>query len=247
MYRRPSVSGCTGRAVRGRRRYIRVAGSAVASSRASSNGSSNAATRSTASPGLTAISAGTPAFSPFRARRGTSAQAATSRGCWRTANGWNQTCSRRYRTGSTCSPCRACCGRFSPAGACCWASCATSSNGLLARAYGRARPGARPGMILFVQTFGDLVNFNPHIHVLAADGTFDADGGFTVLPPIPRKVLEPWFRREDARLAAHGILGPQRSARRRARRFCAAQPRAIHASGAVIAGNRGTGVRVTGL
>lgn len=67
---------------------------------------------------------------------------------------------------------------------------------LLARAYGRARPGARPGMILFVQTFGDLVNFNPHIHVLAADGTFDADGGFTVLPPIPRKVLEPWFRAE---------------------------------------------------
>jgi len=51
-------------------------------------------------------------------------------------------------------------------------------------------------MILFVQTFGDLVNFNPHIHVLSADGVFDADGGFTVLPPIPRKVLEPWFRAE---------------------------------------------------
>jgi hypothetical protein len=58
---------------------------------------------------------------------------------------------------------------------------------LLARAYGRARPGARPGMILFVQTFGDLVNFSPHIHVLAADGTFNADGGFTVLPPIPER------------------------------------------------------------
>ena len=67
---------------------------------------------------------------------------------------------------------------------------------LLARAYGSARPGARPGMILFVQTFGDLVNFNPHIHVLAADGVFAAGGGFTVLPPIPRKVLEPWFRAE---------------------------------------------------
>jgi len=67
---------------------------------------------------------------------------------------------------------------------------------LLARAYESARPRARAGMILFVQTFGDLVNFNPHIHVLAADGVFDADGGFTVLPPIPRKVLEPWFRAE---------------------------------------------------
>ena len=67
---------------------------------------------------------------------------------------------------------------------------------LLDHAYASARPGARPGLILFVQTFGDLVNFNPHIHVLAADGAFDADGGFTVLPPLPRKVLEPWFRAE---------------------------------------------------
>jgi len=32
--------------------------------------------------------------------------------------------------------------------------------------------------------------------VLAADGVFDAEGGFTVLPPIPRKVIEPWFRKE---------------------------------------------------
>jgi len=78
---------------------------------------------------------------------------------------------------------------------------------LLARAYGSARPGARPGIILFVQTFGDLVNFNPHIHVLAADGVFDADGGFTVLPPIPRKVLEPWFRAEVlALLRREGLL-----------------------------------------
>jgi hypothetical protein len=67
---------------------------------------------------------------------------------------------------------------------------------LFARFYASARPGARAGMILFVQTFGDLVNFNPHIHMLAADGAFDADGGFTVLPPIPRKVLEPLFRAE---------------------------------------------------
>jgi hypothetical protein len=31
--------------------------------------------------------------------------------------------------------------------------------------------------------------------VLTADGAFDADGGFSVLPPIPRKLLEPWFRK----------------------------------------------------
>jgi hypothetical protein len=67
---------------------------------------------------------------------------------------------------------------------------------LFARFYASARPGARPGIILFVQTFGDLVTFNPHIHVLAAHGAFDADGAFTVLPPIPRTVLEPWFRKD---------------------------------------------------
>ncbi len=67
---------------------------------------------------------------------------------------------------------------------------------LFARLYASARPGARPGLILFVQTFGDLVNYNPHIHVLAADGVFDAEGGFSVLPPLPRKLIEPWFRAE---------------------------------------------------
>jgi hypothetical protein len=67
---------------------------------------------------------------------------------------------------------------------------------LLDSAYASTKPGARAGMILFVQTFGGLVTFNPHIHVLAADGVFDAAGGFSVLPPIPRKVLEPWFRAE---------------------------------------------------
>ncbi len=66
---------------------------------------------------------------------------------------------------------------------------------LFARLCATARPGARPGLILFVQTFGDLVNYNPHIHVLATDGAFDADGSFKMLPPIPRKLLEVSFRK----------------------------------------------------
>jgi hypothetical protein len=37
--------------------------------------------------------------------------------------------------------------------------------------------------------------YNPHIHVLAADGAFDADGVFRALPPIPRKLLESAFRK----------------------------------------------------
>jgi hypothetical protein len=78
---------------------------------------------------------------------------------------------------------------------------------LFARFYASARPGARPGLILFVQTFGDLVNYNPHIHVLAADGAFDADGRFRVLPPVPRKLLESAFRKEVlALLRREGLL-----------------------------------------
>ncbi len=34
-------------------------------------------------------------------------------------------------------------------------------------AYRAASPHARPGFILFVQTFGDLVNFNPHVHAFS--------------------------------------------------------------------------------
>src|SRR5437667_10341926 len=49
----------------------------------------------------------------------------------------------------------------------------------------RRRVEGRPGLILFVQTFGDLLTFNPHIHVLAADGVFRADGAFVVMPAIP--------------------------------------------------------------
>lgn len=66
---------------------------------------------------------------------------------------------------------------------------------LLAGAYAEAAPGARPGLILFVQTFGDLANFNPHVHVLAADGAFHPAGRFVPLPPVPEALLEGGFRR----------------------------------------------------
>jgi hypothetical protein len=66
---------------------------------------------------------------------------------------------------------------------------------LLTRAHAEAAPGARPGLILFVQTFGDLANFNPHVHVLAADGAFFPDGAFISLPPVPEQLLAEGFRR----------------------------------------------------
>lgn len=66
---------------------------------------------------------------------------------------------------------------------------------LLDRGYRAAGDGqSRPGLILFVQTFGDLVNFYPHIHLLATDGVFSPDGVFQVMPPLPLAALGQTFR-----------------------------------------------------
>ena len=46
-----------------------------------------------------------------------------------------------------------------------------------------------------MQTFGDLANFNPHVHVLAADGAFLPDRRFVPLPAVPEGLLTEGFRR----------------------------------------------------
>jgi hypothetical protein len=56
---------------------------------------------------------------------------------------------------------------------------------LLTEAYREADPDGQPGFILFVQTFGDLVTFHPHIHALVTDGVFHPNGVFRALPPSP--------------------------------------------------------------
>lgn len=40
----------------------------------------------------------------------------------------------------------------------------------------------------------DLVNFNPHLQVLAADGAFLPDERFVALPPVPGTLLAEGFR-----------------------------------------------------
>jgi hypothetical protein len=65
---------------------------------------------------------------------------------------------------------------------------------LLNEAYQEAAPRRKPGFVLFVQTFGDLVTFHPHIHALGADGIFSESGVFRVLPPIPNELLERQLR-----------------------------------------------------
>lgn len=43
-------------------------------------------------------------------------------------------------------------------------------------AYAEAAPGAGAGLILFVQTFGDIVDLNPNVHVLAAERFLRTEG-----------------------------------------------------------------------
>ena len=46
-----------------------------------------------------------------------------------------------------------------------------------------------PGMVASIQTFGELINFHPHIHAIAADGVFAPDGTFLCLPKIDKQML----------------------------------------------------------
>ena len=41
---------------------------------------------------------------------------------------------------------------------------------------------ATPGAVLAIQTFGELLNIHPHLHCVARDGGFDAEGNFDQLP-----------------------------------------------------------------
>ena len=46
-----------------------------------------------------------------------------------------------------------------------------------------------PGMVAGIQTFGELVHFHPHIHVIVTDGGFTPGGTFICLPSIETKCL----------------------------------------------------------
>lgn len=84
---------------------------------------------------------------------------------------------------------------------------------LLISAYSGAGVEGRPGLILFVQTFGDLLTFNPHIHVPAADGAFRAYGVFVMLPAISVKLLERGFHSQVLKLlVAERAIGERLSA-----------------------------------
>ena len=76
----------------------------------------------------------------------------------------------------------------------------------LSQAYDAALPGGRPALIVFVQTFGDLVNFNPQLHVLAADGVFLPGGRFIALPRVPASLRAEGFWRDVLAFLVKGIV-----------------------------------------
>ncbi len=53
---------------------------------------------------------------------------------------------------------------------------------------------AVPGAVIVIQSFGDFLGFNPHLHVLCSDGCFYGDGIFRVAPRFHTKDLEEIFR-----------------------------------------------------
>ncbi len=59
---------------------------------------------------------------------------------------------------------------------------------------------AVPGAVITVQTFGDALNFNPHLHIIATDGCFYGNGSFIVCPRPDGKTLDELFRHEVFKL-----------------------------------------------
>jgi hypothetical protein len=54
---------------------------------------------------------------------------------------------------------------------------------------------ARPGVVAAIQTFGDLLGFHPHLHLLVTEGAFLPDGTFLPLPFFSPTPVEEVFRR----------------------------------------------------
>jgi Zn finger protein HypA/HybF involved in hydrogenase expression len=57
-----------------------------------------------------------------------------------------------------------------------------------------------PGAVMSIQTFGEQINFNPHIHVIAADGCFCADGAFVEAWAYDTSALTEAFSNEVLKL-----------------------------------------------
>jgi len=73
-------------------------------------------------------------------------------------------------------------------------------------------PDGLPGIVMAIHTFGEYLDFHPHLHALVADGLFVRSGLFYVLPDVTLKPLEELFRpRVITFLVDKGLLPPARA------------------------------------
>ncbi len=75
---------------------------------------------------------------------------------------------------------------------------------------GLQRQDVTPGMVAGIQTFGELVTFHPHMHAIATDGAFTADGTFLCLPRIDNGLLlSTWQNKVLELFVAAGKIDPE--------------------------------------
>ncbi len=73
-----------------------------------------------------------------------------------------------------------------------------------------ARDDVLPGAIAGIQTFGELVHYHAHIHVIATDEAYSPDGTFICLPPMDTKrLLSVWQRKVFDLLLEEGKIDQQ--------------------------------------
>jgi hypothetical protein len=74
---------------------------------------------------------------------------------------------------------------------------------------GAGNPKAVPGGIVAIQTFGDMLGFHPHLHILVSDGCFHENGIFSVSPKVDTRTIEQIFRHNVLKmLLAKGKIMP---------------------------------------
>jgi hypothetical protein len=87
---------------------------------------------------------------------------------------------------------------------------AETAKELLTAAAGEAE-GFRPGVVSVVQTFGDRVNFHPHVHALVTRGGWTGSGEWIPVPYVDERAAEELFRHKVLRLLrGRGLLGEER-------------------------------------
>jgi hypothetical protein len=73
-------------------------------------------------------------------------------------------------------------------------------------------PRGTPGVVMATHTFGEYLDFHPHLHALATDGLFGEGDTFHLLPARSLKPLEAIFRAKVLRmLVDEGRLPPERA------------------------------------